>query len=64
MNTKQPGILKFVVGNRSLDTFRLLWQRIQGWRCFLYITDGYHVYPCLIEDADHLVSKTVMNDPC
>ena len=60
MNTKQPGILKFVVGNRSLDTFRLLWQRIQGWRCFLYITDGYHVYPCLIEDADHLVSKTAM----
>lgn len=60
MNTKLPGILKFMVGNRSLDTFRLLWQQIQGWECFLYITDGYKVYPCLIEDGDHLVSKTAM----
>lgn len=28
--------------------------------CFLYITDGYKVYPCLIDDADPLVSKTAM----
>ncbi|WP_286131406.1 IS1 family transposase [Limnospira sp. PMC 289.06] len=27
---------------------------------FLYITDGYKVYPCLIEDCNHLVSKTAM----
>jgi insertion element IS1 protein InsB len=60
VNTKWPGILKFVVGDRSLNTFRCLWQLIQGWTCFLYITDGYKVYPCLIDDADHLVSKTAM----
>lgn len=28
--------------------------------CFLYITDGDRVYPCLIDDGDHLVGKTVM----
>jgi len=33
---------------------------IQGWACFLYITDGYKVYPSLIEDANHLVSKIAM----
>ena len=33
---------------------------IQGWFCFLYITNSYKVYPCLIEDADHLVSKMAM----
>jgi IS1 family transposase len=29
-------------------------------QCFLYVTDGYCVYPCFINDADHLVSKTYM----
>lgn len=60
MNTKAPGILKFIVGDRSLVTFSLLWQMIRGWACFLYITDGYKVYPCLIEEGDHLVSKIAM----
>lgn len=54
------GILKWVVGDRTLATFRLLWLMIQGWCCFLSITDGYLVYPCLIDDCDHLVSKTAM----
>ncbi|BAI93252.1 hypothetical protein N39L_52460 [Limnospira platensis NIES-39] len=43
-----------------LAPFTTLWQMIQGWACFLYITDGYKVYPCLIEDCNHLVSKTAM----
>ncbi len=60
VNSQTPGILKFVVGDRSLETFSLLWRMIGGWACFLYITDGYKVYPCLIEDKDHLVSKTAM----
>ncbi|EDZ96242.1 IS1 family transposase [Limnospira fusiformis SAG 85.79] len=37
VNTKLPGILKFVIGDRSLLTFTTLWQMIQGWACFLYI---------------------------
>lgn len=48
------------MGERSLETFIVLWRMIQGWACFLYITDGYKVYSCLIEDCDHLVSKTAM----
>lgn len=60
MNTKAPGILKWVAGDRSLKTFRCLWLLIRGWGCFLYITDGYPVYTCLIDDCDHLVSKTGM----
>lgn len=60
VNTKAAGILKFVVGNRSLETFNRLWHSIRGWECFLYITDGYPVYPCLIDGCDHLVGKTVV----
>jgi insertion element IS1 protein InsB len=48
------------VGERSLKTFQRLWQLMGGWACFLYITDGYKVYPCSIDDADHRVSKTAM----
>jgi IS1 family transposase len=25
-----------------------------------YVTDGYKVYPCFIDDADQIVSKTYM----
>ena len=46
-----PGILKFVIGDRSAVTFTVLWQMIHGWASFLYITDGYKVYPCLIDDC-------------
>lgn len=60
MTYKAPGILKWVVGDHSLVTFRLLWLMIRGWGSFLYITDGYPVYLCLIDDCDHLVSKTAM----
>jgi insertion element IS1 protein InsB len=31
-----------------------------GWACFLSITDGNPVYPGVIEEGDHLVSKTAM----
>ena len=60
VNSHQQGILKWVVGNRSLKTFQQLWWVVRGWCCFLYITDGYPVYRCLIDDCDHLVSKTAM----
>lgn len=60
MNTHRAGLLKFVVGDRSLATFSVLWHMIESWACFLYITDGYKVYSCLINDCDHLVSKTAM----
>ena len=49
-----------MIGARSQETFRHLWKIVRGWGCFLYITDGWKVYPCFINDCDHLVSKTAM----
>jgi insertion element IS1 protein InsB len=60
VNSHQAGVLKWVIGDRSQKTFRDLWWVVRGWCCFLYITDGYPVYPCFINDGDHLVSKTAM----
>ena len=60
MNSRQAGILKWILGDRSQNTFCHLWSVIRGWCCFLYITDGWKVYPCFIDDCDHLVSKTAM----
>jgi IS1 family transposase len=59
---KQGGSRNFslVLGDRSAETFKPLWKILRGWQCFLYVTDGYGVYPCFINDADHLVSKTYM----
>lgn len=51
VNSQIPGILKFLLGDRSLVTFTILWQMIHSWACFLYITDGYKVDPCLIDDC-------------
>ena len=48
------------MGDRSQLTFSKLWSVVRGWECFLYITDGWKVYPCFIDDCDHLVSKTAM----
>ena len=60
VNSHQAGILKWILGDRSQNTFCHLWSVIRGWCCFLYITDGWKVYPCFIDDCDHLVSKTAM----
>ncbi|MGL5834489.1 MAG: IS1 family transposase [Waterburya sp.] len=60
VNSHQVGLLKWVIGDRSQTTFSKLWWIIRGWECFLYITDGWKVYPCFINDCDHLVSKTGM----
>lgn len=37
-----------------------MWDIIKCWQCFLYVTDGWPVYPMFIEDIDHIVSKTYM----
>lgn len=48
------------MGDRSPLTFNKLWSVVRGGECFLYITDGWKVYSCFIDDCDHLVSKTAM----
>lgn len=59
-NKRTPGIIAWVLGDRSSETFQPLWQKVKTWHSFFYVTDGYPVYPCFINDADHLVSKTYM----
>jgi insertion element IS1 protein InsB len=59
-NKDYPGILAWVLGDRSAETFQKLWQVIKCWHSFFYVTDGYPVYPCFIDDCDHIVKKTYM----
>ena len=60
INKAKSGIIVWVIGDRSAETFKPLWQIVKGWQCFFYVTDGYVVYPQFIEDADHIVNKTYM----
>lgn len=60
VNKHSPGILAWILGDRSAETFKQLWKTIRCWKSFLYVTDGYAVYPCFIDDCDHLVKKTYM----
>ncbi len=60
VNKHSPGIIDWVVGDRSSETFKPLWKRIQTWNSFWYVTDGYAVYKSFIEAISHIVSKTYM----
>ena len=60
VNHWKPGILAWVIGDRSSETFKPLWKIVRGWQSFIYVTDGYGVYPRFINDCDHLVLKTYM----
>ncbi|MBE8987788.1 IS1 family transposase [Nostoc sp. LEGE 12450] len=60
MNKHIPGVIAWVLSDRSSETFKLLWQIISCWHSYFYVTDGYPVYPCFISDEDHIVSKTYM----
>src|SRR6476469_452886 len=56
----QPGILGWVLGDHSSETFESLWNRVSAWKCYFYVTDGWPVYPMFISDEDHIISKTYM----
>ena len=58
VNHKQAGILAWVIGDRSAETFKPLWLIVKCWHCFFYVTDGWKVYPMFIEAGDQIVSKT------
>ncbi len=49
-----------MLGDRSAETFKLLWQSVHCWHSYFYVTDGYKVYQRFIDDADHIVAKTYM----
>ncbi len=49
-----------MLGDRSAETFKPLWQVVSCWHSYFYITDGYKVYQSFIDDADQIVDKTYM----
>jgi len=54
------GILGWVVGDHSAQTFRPLWNAIGFWQCYFWVSDGNPVYPGFIPAGDQIVSKTYM----
>lgn len=60
VNKHSSGIITWVIGDRSSKIFKQLWKIIKGWKNIWYVTDGYPVYRCFINDLDHLISKTYM----
>jgi insertion element IS1 protein InsB len=57
----KEGILGWVLGDRSAQTFKQLWdETVSRWKCYFYVTDGWKVYPIFIPDGDQIVSKTYM----
>ncbi|WP_390833394.1 IS1 family transposase [Calothrix parietina] len=54
------GILAWVVGDHSAETFKPLWNIVSLWGCYFYVTDGWPVYASFINPGDHIISKTYM----
>ena len=49
-----------MLGDRSAQTFKPLWQIVHCWHSYFYVTDGYKVYQSFINDVDQIVDKTYM----
>lgn len=56
----KAGILGWVLGNHSAQTFKPLWESVEKWKCYFYVTDGWKIYPMFIPDGDKIISKTYM----
>jgi Transposase and inactivated derivatives, IS1 family len=60
VNHFKEGILGCVLGDRSSKTFARLWERIKGWQCYFWVTEGYEVYQKFVNSEDQIISKTYM----
>ena len=56
----RQGILAWILGDHSAETFQPLWNIVSLWQCYFYVTDGWKVYASFIEPGDHIISKTYM----
>ena len=54
VNHFAEGILAWMLGDRSRDTFVALWMMIKNWYCYFWVTDGYCVYPKYINSENHI----------
>ncbi len=41
-----------------MQDFQQLWNIVQCWQSYFYVTDRYPVYRCFVPDGDQIVSKT------
>jgi IS1 family transposase len=48
----KQGILGWVVGDHSSETFKPLWEIVSFWKCYFYVTDGWSVYPQFIPNGE------------
>ncbi|MCA6597172.1 MAG: IS1 family transposase, partial [Pseudanabaena sp. M046S1SP1A06QC] len=60
VNHFAEGILAWTIGDRSSETFAVLWAMIRSWSCYFWVSDGCCVYPKFINPEDHIVSKAYM----
>ncbi len=60
VNHSDTGIIVWVLGDRSSETFKKLWLIIKCWASYFYVRRGFAVYPCFISNEDHILSKTYM----
>jgi transposase-like protein len=40
VDNKRSGIIQYIVGDRSAKTFGKLWEKIEHWKSYFWITDG------------------------
>ncbi len=60
VNHFKKGILGWVLGDHSAETFKPLWEKVKKWDCYFYVTDGWKVYPKFIPDGYQIISKTYL----
>jgi IS1 family transposase len=60
VNYFSQGILAWVLGSRSAETFQPLWTMVEAWQCYFYVTDGWSVYPGYIPQGSQIICKTYM----
>ncbi|WP_100897668.1 IS1 family transposase [Nostoc flagelliforme] len=60
VNHFKEGILAWVLGDHSAETFKPLWDIVCCWNCYFYVTDGWKVYPQFIDPGYRIVSKIYM----
>ena len=68
----RQGILAWVLGTHSAETFKPLWEIVGKWKCYFYVTDsaavatqgasGWKVYPQFIPDSAALASLRASGD--
>jgi IS1 family transposase len=56
----RSGILGWVSGDHSSETFEPLWDKVRVWECYFYVTDGWSVYPMFIPDRYQIMLPTYM----